>query len=432
MYYAKNWELMYDPISSSPYLVTNYPPIYPVIAGTLNRIFDNIFFSSRLLSITSAISIAGLISSIVYKESANDSIIIGIISGLLFLFSSITSEWGMYARVDILGVCFGVSAIFWYLTQRGRSQLIGAALFSLLALFTKQSLFAAPAAIFLAMIFEKEFKRAIRFAVGLGTVGLSLLAGLTYVSEGQAWIHLVTYNQNSFSFYRMFATTKTQLIDYHPILLGIASATVLRYFDEIPRVLVFYFLTGGLPSLLVGKVGSGPNYFLRALVGMTILFGIFLSKSQFDKVVSNINSNSQKSVSVLIAVLVIIQFSLFVAPPSGAMAGADNADSIIEKSDEPILSEDSGLLVNNNQNVLYQPFIMRQLTISGEWNQKPVVQSIQNEHYEYIVLHFDVADEEDWSTSRWSPDQIQAVDENYQLVDNSGKYWVYRPKADSS
>lgn len=432
MYYAKNWGLMYDPISSPPYLVTNYPPIYPTLAGIINNIFNDIFFTSRLLSIVSSLSIAGIISSIVYRESPSNSVFTGIISGFLFLFSTITSEWGMYARVDILGVCFGISAIFWYLTRSGKSQLIGAALFSLLALFTKQSLFAAPAAIFLSLMFKREYKQGAIFAVGLGTVGLVLLAGLTYITGGQAWLHLVEYNQNSFSFYRMFAATKSIFINHHPILLGFAGATVLLHYEDIPSVLVFYFFTGGVASLLVGKVGSGPNYFLSFLVATTTLAGIFLSKSQFPKSISNITSANQNPMTILIAVLLIVQFSLFIVPPSGAFAGANTADSVIENSNGPILSEDSGLLVNNNQKVLYQPFIMRQLMISEKWDQSPVVQSISHKQYRYIILQFNVTNEGDWHTSRWSPDQIRAIDENYELANQSGRYWIYIPENSST
>jgi hypothetical protein len=136
--------------------------------------------------------------------------------------------------------------------------------------------------------------------------------------------------------------------------------------------------------------------------------------------------------TILIAVLLIIQFSLFIVPPSGAFAGANTADSVIENSDSPILSEDSGLLVNNNQNVLYQPFIMRQLMASEQWDQSPVVQSIHDKKYEYVMLHFNVANKEDWRTSRWSPNQIRAIDENYELSTQSGKYWIYVPEDSST
>lgn len=428
MYYAKNWDLMYDPVSLSPYLVTNYPPLYPFLAGTIDILVDNIFISSRLISIISAFSITGLISLVVYKSSSNSSVSISLLSGLLFLFSTITSGWGVYARVDILGVCFGVLSIFWYLFKEGKLQLLGAGLFCLLALFTKQSLFAAPLAIFLTLMIKKEYERGIIFAIGLGIVGLTLLAGLNYVTEGQAWLHIVVYNQNSFSFYKMFASVKSIFINNHSILLGFGITTVLLHYDEVPNVLILYFLTGGVSSLLVGKVGAGPNYFLTFLVSTVILFGIFLSKSQFSGVTTNINVKRQNSVSVLIVLLLIIQFSLFIVPPSGTFAGAKTADSAIEHSDGPVLSEDSALLVNNNQEVLYQPFIMNQLESSGKWDQTPVVRSIKTVEYDYIVLHFNVTEKDDWHTSRWSQNQLQAIDENYQLTQESERYWVYAPK----
>ncbi|UIP01065.1 glycosyltransferase family 39 protein [Halobaculum sp. CBA1158] len=422
--YALNWDAMFQPVETAPHLVTNYPPVYPVIVGILDIIFNNIFFSSRFVSVISGFFVAALSSLLLYRDTDAHSIV-ALTPGIIFLFSPIVSQRILLARVDILGMTFSIAAIYWFMTRSGRIQLVGSGLLCLLALYTKQSLFVAPAAIVLTLIIRQEFRRATAFSIGLGGVGLGLLGVLTFLTGGEAWLHLVTYNQNTYSLFPVIRKLYS-IGQVHLIVFAFAGTAILTMWRALPTVMVAYFIVGSIRILLGGKVGSGPTPYLSMILGAGILAGYFITYWNKELQIGSIR-NKVNGRTALVVFLVILQLGAFLSPPVSPYGDAEQADLMIEDGSK-VLSEDAGLLIGSNSAINYQPFIMRQLMRQEIVTTDPIINDLDSGEYDYVVLLFNVSHKSEWHTSRWTPEQINAIRDNYKLYAQPDGYWIYKPK----
>ncbi|MFN8567697.1 MAG: hypothetical protein U0Z44_09295 [Kouleothrix sp.] len=82
---------------------------------------------------------------------------------LALLGIPIVREWAVAMRVDMLGVCLGLSALVIVRHHQGRRALLWAALPLALNLLTKPSLVAAPAAALVWLLF-RDWRRALSWA----------------------------------------------------------------------------------------------------------------------------------------------------------------------------------------------------------------------------------------------------------------------------
>ncbi|MFB6225355.1 MAG: ArnT family glycosyltransferase [Candidatus Paceibacteria bacterium] len=434
LYFAEHWSHMYQTIDIAPYLVTNYPPVYPFLTGLLTSLFGDAFFAGRFVSIVSTLIIAIIIGYVLYRHSSSKELsysarlMIPLFAGMLFLLSPITMKWGSVARVDALGVFFSVCAVYWYSSRRGMTQSIGCSLICVLAVFTKQLLIAAPLAIFLSWLYEKRYKDAAIFAALLAGISLFLMLTLIAMSDGQAFMHMLTYNINAYSFSRV-KTLISFVSSSHVILLLLSMSGLI--FSVINRVNIYamYFMFALLISLTAGKIGASTNYYLESLASGALLSGYFMQQLGMRISIRNLKASvSNHPLVILIVVLLVWQYAAFVSPVNMPKPGSTQARSVINEAEGLVLSEDAGLLLATGHRITYQPFIMRQLIREDLWEQTPLVQSINNKTYSYIVLH-NRAREESKLSHRWTKKQLTAIRNNYMMVSHNGDYWIYHPRS---
>lgn len=418
MYLSKNWEYMFHPISQDPYLVTNFPPLFPVLVGLLDRVLQNVFVTSRLIVIIASIGTAVLLAGAVYHET--DAMTGSATAAALFFLSPIIATYGLF-RVDVLGVFFATAALYCFITKEGYPQIAWPVFFSLLAMYSKHSLLAAPVAIFVTLLLRGQHRRALLFGVTLGSTGLGILAALTFVTDGQAWLHLVVYNSNEYNIGGLLLTGRSFLTE-HAILVVVAAFTILhRDRFGVPTVLLVFTIAAGAVSLLSGKIGAGTNYFIEFIVGAAALSGLLVSSVA--PRLRDVNTNDR--LQTLVIVLLIVQLAIFVSPPVTTSPGAADAAAAIQNAEGPVLSEDTALLVATGHDVQYQPFLMTQLNKQGVWNDSLIVDAIRSHKYDYIVLHSDI--NTTTTTYRWTPQQRETIRSEYTLERRVGNYWIYDP-----
>lgn len=437
LYFATHWAYLFHPIEESPFIVTNYPPLYYALTGVVNVPLQNAFLAGRLVTIASTLGTGALLAGLVYRYGDRSNPLPAALTAALFYAAPTVRFWGIVARVDMLGVAFSAGALYWYATREGqdRRQLFGAGLFCLLALYTKQSYFAAPAAIALAEAWRGEWRRGLRFGAGLGAVGLALLAVLAIATDGRAWAHIVTYNANPWR-YGHFSQWIDRFVGVHlPLLLvagGLGALFLVRGEDAPgpPKVVGAYLAMGALAALLVGKEGSNVNYFLHLTAGLCLAAGVVLTD------VLRTERIPAAAATVLLFLLAV-QGSLFVAPQNHDYAserwlGPDEMSVFvaeeIDDADDPVLTSDPGLLVHNDQPVVYKPFLMKELHEAGLWDQSLVLEKIRGQEYDYVVLQFNPDHPGgDWHSARWTDEQIAAIREYYRYASFYGDYWIYVP-----
>jgi len=94
----------YRPVQSPPYLVANYPPIYPWILSLPIRFQSLSFAWGRSLSALAMVGVACLIYGVLWDRTR--SMYWSMVGALLFLSFKQVYSWGPLCRVDSLGLLF--------------------------------------------------------------------------------------------------------------------------------------------------------------------------------------------------------------------------------------------------------------------------------------------------------------------------------------
>ena len=428
-YRATNWSVLFDPITRPPYIITNFPPLYPVIVGLVAAVFDAPFFAGRLVSTVATLGTATLISLLVRRITDADWSV-AVLASLLYVASPYVTSSGTIARPDNVALALGIGAVYWFHTRQGRSQILGAATLCLLTLFMKQSYLAAPAAVFLALVWRNQLRRAAMFATSLTTSGLLILGGLTVLTDGRAWRHLVAYNSNRLVVGRLiemsyFFTTR------HTALLVLGGVALFLCTRETPDVVVAYASVSAVLIGLTAKIGSNVLYFFQFIAAAAILAGIYLGEVFDAGILATIRTaGASAGVREVVVTLVLLNavFLAGVSPPNQDRPGATEMADRIANLEGPIVAEDTGVLVASGHDVQYQPFLFGQLQQQGVWNQTEFVKSIRHREYRYAVMLSPANDTAGWFTPR----QRAAVDQNYVLVERIGEYWLYEARANAT
>lgn len=258
---AARGEALYRDPAQEPWVFCPYPPLYLWMAGFLGAGF----WAGRLVSALSAVALLATVGTALGRR-------FGAVAALGFLALMLADPvflwWLALYRVDMLGLALTAAGLV--LAWGGRPR-VAAALF-VLALFTKHSLVAAPAAVFLATLLTDR-REALRFAALFGGLAALGVAGLSLASGGSFWAMLTRYTAMPW--------VTSQLVDYwstwgpsHFGLLALAALGALR--PEL-RLWALYAGLGVLLTVGTGRYGAFYNYFLEAQLGCAVLAGALLT-----------------------------------------------------------------------------------------------------------------------------------------------------------
>jgi hypothetical protein len=452
---------LYQAIGPAPYIVTNYPPVYPAILSIFTDPDNASFFAGRFISVIStimlAVAAAGCVNGVTKNRTA------GWIAGLMVLASPVIYFWGALLRVDILASALGIIALWIAISARGAG-IFWSLPFLIAAIFTRQSSVEAAFAIAASLLLTRKQGQGtngtstttgVVIVVGwiIGVVAILML--LQFLTGGEFWRHTVIYTRTQFYPERILTAAKW-ILPAHSIILLLAIFTLPGVFkDRKKRILGFYFIGSLATALLSGKVGSDLNYFINLIIASSCLAGIFA----FDMM--NAIGNLKVKPGWILAVLLLVPAGIF---QSGLLEGnrgysftpqlEDNltGQRIVETLSSvngPILSEDEGFCILAGHEVLFNPFIMSEMAREGFWDETPFVNAIVNKEFDIIMLRFDVNDPYNddqpgagghagWD--RFTPGMENAIIENY-VIDKSvsqiqdafiplfmRRYWFfYRP-----
>lgn len=296
------WKLYSDP-SVAPYLIVNYPPLYPMATAMLSMVTGNSVIAGRLLSL---LATAGCVSAIVFLITrVSRSVILAIGISLLFVSIPVVREWSAFMRVDMLGVCLGL----WGLAVLVSRRPVTAGGLLLLSLYTKPSLIAAPlaAVVYLIMMVVQSYRDRLRSAsanldpdfppdIPMDTIrllrhGLLLLVvlligggglfGLLHAaSDGWFGFHVIVANANRWDAHLALQFWQEQVQLRWPLMLAAALSLAVAMYRKpagsytLPAL---YTLAGIITAAGVGKVGAYANYFLEMYAGLIWLVGAGLA-----------------------------------------------------------------------------------------------------------------------------------------------------------
>jgi hypothetical protein len=464
-----NGESLYPAnISSPPYLISNYPPVYVMINAFFAWLFGPDLLYGRLISLLSTLGTAIVLGLIVYQISKMKKVFPAITTSAVFLSMPYVVGWSALFRVDMLALFLSVLGLFVILKNPLENRAIYVAcVFFILAAYTRQTLgLAAPltAVIWIAL---RNWKKAIKFFMLYALGGLVIFGLLTFVTRGGFFFHIIKANVNPFIWKTVFNYAR-EILNKMPIILGIMTLYLLigwRFSKSYP-FLVPYLLASGLVSMTIGKVGSNVNYLVELCASMSLVVGFSMAAAMNLRPVAtkeepdllfpkeeipdpeNVPGHIRTSlwlnlgVTTVLSFLVVFQIagltrdSLFtrisghrdrIKPASDYVYLEENIKRSAQKG--PILVDEfMGILPDNGIPLYLQPFEFVQLSDAGLWNQEPFLESIRGQEFPLILIHhfqfYPVYLE------RWTPEMLKAIFERYVPVELKAETVIFEPKSE--
>src|SRR6266496_1042438 len=176
-------QVAYKPIEQYPYIVFHYPPLYHLTVRAIAILTGNLITAGRSVSVASGLLTELVIGVLVFlslpRRLQRTGRVVTASSAALAATLLDALRWTSFARVDMLGIllCFVGIAIF-VLSGRHHAWQYAAFVFFTAALFTKQTLVAAPLACLTAALFV-DLRHAVRLTLFFGILGGAVLGALT-------------------------------------------------------------------------------------------------------------------------------------------------------------------------------------------------------------------------------------------------------------
>lgn len=421
-------EDIYRPdLSSPPYTVSNYPPLYPLVLSPFARLWGPAFWYGRLLSwlgITTAAILIGLI-----LDALTGDRLAAAIGGLWLLAFPPVYYWSSLYRVDALALALSLGGIALCVRRpEGRWTVPGAALLLTAAIFTRQSYgLAAPLAACLWLGQTGRWRRALALGGLSAALGTAIFVGLELATGGGFSFNVVTANLNPYqpdSVARYLTEVATEM----PIALTAAGLFFLTagWLGVPSWRLIAPYLAGAVASALtIGKVGSNVNYLTELGAALSLSLGAFLAWQR-----------PRRPAYAAIALLLALDTALMIAASPyrtvthARLRQGEEAERLLDLVHEArgvvLADEDMGLLVLDGRPLYLQPFEMSQLARGGRWDQRLFVSALERQAFAAILIYRIPG--LPLHRERWTDEMLSAIERRYVVEDRVGQTEVYRPR----
>jgi len=444
----------YHRIEQYPYIVFHYTPIYHLVSHGVANITHDLLAAGRWVSFISALLIGVVIGLFTWLSIpsllALPRAAAAVVSGLL-CYNLSTMEWAEFMRVDLLALLFTFAGLLLFLLADHHPGLDYAAfLLFVLALFTKQTQLAAPAACF-TIAFIANRSRALKllvFAFSLGCTGLAVLAIPT---RGAALLNLFVYNQNPFILLNMLGIVQNNLANMAPLAaialtLPIFSGLRIARLSRPCALLVtrhwiaknrarraiglysLYILLALAVSLTCGKRGSSYNYFLEW--NLACCFPVALVLAYLLRRAST-RAASIPCVSLLLLLLLFgsngvasLAELMRRMPPNSTREDTAKVIDLIRHLDGPVYSENMTILMQTHKEIPAEPSIITVLAQNGYWNETDFLKKIDTDSFAAIVVTTSLD-----NRNRYTEGAQAAITDAYQLKYTYGAFRIYVPKS---
>jgi 4-amino-4-deoxy-L-arabinose transferase-like glycosyltransferase len=455
-------QTIYKPdLQTPPYVIANYPPLYPLLIAGAGRLTGlPLFPVGRAISVAGAL-LAGLSIGLLAARLFG-SRLAGLLAATLLLGNPLVILWGSVARVDLLALGLSLAAL-WLLYSRGRSWpwLAVAMLCLAAAIFTRQtSALAAPAA-GAVWLWRCDRRRGLAFVAGLALAVALVFGALNYATGGGFYLHTVVANVNAFDPGRLppMAGRLASVWPFVILIVGVMVVTVLsrpgkpatprrmkaaeaapmpperRAWEPAPLFSGQPFLWYGLaiytlgalgPAVAVGKVGANVNYFLELMAATAIWAA--------GAVVWPAGRPALRRAAGYLALgqvawAIVGAFLLYREVVAVHWRDLPTYDALYREvaaaaRQGPVLADEYlDMVVLAGQGIYFQPFEYQQLYQTGRWDPAALVGELASRRFSLIAIHppGDV-----YNVERWPPAVTAAITAYYQLAGQQREIMLYK------
>lgn len=425
-------ENIYRPdISTPPFTIANYPPLYVISLIPFLNWFDSPFHMARVISVVAILLSGAFIGLITHTFSKNRYT--ALIAAMLFFASPYVVQWSGRARIDSLALAFATGALFVLVRwPKERWSWFVSGLLLIAAAYTRQSYaLAAPLAGF-AWLWTKDRRRAIALVLLAGGLGIAIFLLINILTDGGFYYNIVTANVNQFTWERL-KDYLDQLWRDNDIILVLSVLFLLigwRTQDSWP-ILAFFLLGAFLSGLTIGKIGSNINYFLELAAALALVGGALVAWSQtYPWRNATVLLLLALQIGLLLKASMQLNVDWILSQRYVDFGALQMLEQEVKRMDGPVLADEyMGLLTMNDRPLYLQPFEVSQLANTGMWDQQPLLNEIKNQKFDGIMIHhFDTSPV---FKERWTAEMLTAIVESYRPVRTLAGTVLYVPEGES-
>ncbi len=415
-------------ISTPPYTISNYPPVYVAVLAIGVKIFGvtSAFFFGRIISVLSAWAAVIMIILIIYTPTRDRFAALS--AGVTFLAFPFVVYWSPLLRIDMLALALSLGGLC--LLVREPLTLRRFSLASLLlvaAIYTRQSYaLAAPLAGFIWLL-TRDWRQALRLAGLVGGLTLILFFLFNGLTHGGFYFNIVTANVNEFKMANLkYHWDQLREIALIPLIFGGLSLFLSRRLNPLWTLAAPYLLGAALSAVTIGKIGSNVNYLLELCVALSLAVGVIVASSRVHLPVYSLRA--VLLIMLVFAVGNMLHFTLQDQTGDLRERRAETRElsalkALVAKTQGPILADEyMGMISLQGRPLEIQPFEVTQLAWAGKWDQTPLLESIKNKEYSAIIIY-----DKPWANERWTQEMFDAINGSYTLSDIVAENKVYVP-----
>ena len=306
-------------------------------------------------------------------------------------------------RVDTLAVALGLAGLALAIQPR-RGAAAGAGLLFTIAVFTKPTAIAAPAALFLWLLSRRRWRDAALLAATCGVAGGAWLAVLSWTTHG-GFLQAIAFNgANPFAVGGFVKAAQLALgAAPVPLLAGLAIGAVTGR-EGTGRLLSGYYLLALFVALAtVGKVGANLNYFIEPGLAMAPLAALAW------------NAWGRTTAGAAVALASLVSMLAWTAPRVGWELKGRTERIAAERRLAPLLAgknvltmEVASVFAARGTPVLNDPCIFAYLARARRWDESGLVAAVRERKVGLVLADADLS-VPDPAFSNWSPAVRRAV-----------------------
>lgn len=436
---------LYQSLQDYPYTVNAYMPVGYGLQSGLQKLGLSPYVAGRLISMVALLVLGWLVYRILWLYSSDrrcawlGAALCGCTSGLPF--------WGTVGQMDMLAITLALAAFhqfsrYWMLRTYSLRWAIA---LTVLAVFTKQTVLAAPAAILVALWLRdwpsRDRRLALRFAVTAGGAGVALVLLANSLTHGSFLANTLYANINPFAWEKIEQHGMFWLIasGQLAIITGLGARQLWRR-DSRP-VLIYLGLAFLVLMLTAGKVGSDSNYQVESTVLLVIATCLSLHALGFFELVF---TGSRSRVPLLVMPLllhVLLNVRLEIPNLIGRYAKElhfreQTAAVLGHVGIGRVLSADTNALIHLGRPLEVEPLIYRLLVEAGRIDPARVTQDLAARRFATVILYHDLDQTEALHAEipTLPAAQLAEIRRHYQRVAHIpgpylGGLYLYKPKS---
>ena len=436
---ARDGTLYYD-LKHYPYTVCAYMPLFYLLQAGFIKLGVPALMAGRLISFAALAGIFCLAWRLLMLYTKDHYY--AWLGTLLCASTSILLSWGTDGQVDTLALFFAAGAYYFYsrYSIRGENTLLVASVFVLAAFFTKQTMLACPATIFVSLLSERRFKVALQFAAGIGVVALGAILLLNAALHGRFLANVLFANLNPFAAEKLEPHVRYLLIGAGQLIIVLLIGFKQMLRGPARSTLIYLGFSMSILAVTAPKIGSDSNYQIEATFAIVVCACLALHSLDFFPLLLR---GSKVWVTLLQAPLAIhLLLNYRITAPfliSRYVKEKQFREQVAAlrpyfSRGGRVLSAEMNALVQLRGSIEVEPLIYKLLVQAGRIDPKPVLDDIARENFSTLVLYQDVTRpaDVDIEVPSLPASQMNEVRRHYRLVKNiPGPYlegvYIYEP-----